>query len=70
MTLFEMIINDTVRAVCIGSRHSGMTEVIDMYVSSLPKDRRFGWDSEAERDIERINVLLSEYPSYVIGGVV
>lgn len=70
MTLFEMIINDTVRAVCIGSRHSGITEVMNMYASCLPMDRRLGILSEVDRDIERINVLLSEYPAYVIGGVV
>ena len=70
MTLFTMIIDDYIRALCIGARHSGMIDVIDMYTSSLPRDRMIGWHSEVERDIERINVLLSEYPDYVIGGVV
>ena len=70
MTLFTMIMDDYIRALCIGARHSGMTEVIDMYVSCLPKERMLGIPSEVERDIERINVLLSEYPAYVIGGIV
>lgn len=70
MTLFTMIMDDYIRALCIGARHSGMIEVIDMYISCLPRDRMIGWHSKAERDLERINVLLSEYPAYVIGGVV
>lgn len=69
MNVFEFFSHPHSIAILLGHRHKSITEVIDMYVSAIPKEIEWEMPEEVEVDKERINVLLSEYPDYVRGVI-
>ena len=70
MTLFDLMLTSRTIYACIIARYQGMCELIEMYADCLVKERAWGYmEEEIEKDLERINTLLSEYPDYVVGGL-
>lgn len=70
MTLFDLFSTRNIILSIIIARYQGMCELIEMYADCLVEERAWGdMEDEIEKDLERINTLLSEYPDYVMGGL-